>query len=674
MLGQSFNLPKKQLKYYFYTTLNQKNGLKLSVVIVNYNVKYFIEQALFALKKAVNHIDAEVFVVDNASTDGSLEMLRSFDWITLIENKENVGFSKANNIAMRQARGEYILLLNPDTVIAEDCLEKCIAFMEAKEQAGACGIKMLDGTGSYLPESKRGIPTPQVSFFKMTGLCNIFPKSKLFAAYYLGNLSENENNEVEILAGAFMLIKKSVLNQVGLFDEDYFMYGEDIDLSYRILKAGYKNYYFADSPIIHYKGESTKRGSLNYVRIFHEAMLIFAKKHFANQGANIYSFFIKLSITLKAVGSLASGFMQKAAHKLLDFALILAGCIALKEWYESGIMNQPDYYSPWVNRVFLPLYSLVWVLSVLFNGGYDKPFKIYRLVRGIAIGSVIIAVIYAFLPETMRWSRMLIILGSVWAMVEMIFTRVLSNLLNKGSVQLEETDEYRIAVCADESEGNKVLNLLHQSGVNFQFSGFLQADDSPLTNAIGNVNDLENLIKYYKLNEVVFCSKNICNKDIIGLMQQIGHKVNYKIFTPNGLSMVGSNHKNAAGDLYASDWNLSIKLPMNKRMKRTFDLVSGSLSLALFPILLFINKKPLKLLGNCLAVISGQKTWVSFSKEGMYFGQIKTGVLQPIDEFYVKPKSKRVIDKIEKLYARNYHVKTDFKIFVRNLSRLDTQM
>ncbi len=234
--------------------------MKLSVIIVNYNVQYFLENCLNSVVKAAKDVSCEVFVVDNNSVDGSVEMVREkFPEVKLIANQVNLGFSKANNQAIKQANGEYILLLNPDTVIEENTFKCCVDFFESNPKAGGLGVKMLDGKGKFLPESKRGLPTPVVAFYKIFGLAQLFPKSERFGQYHLGHLSKDKNHEIEILSGAFMMVRKSVLDQIGLLDENFFMYGEDIDLSYRITQAGYKNYYLADTSIIHYKGESTKK-------------------------------------------------------------------------------------------------------------------------------------------------------------------------------------------------------------------------------------------------------------------------------------------------------------------------------------------------------------------------------------------------------------------------------
>jgi len=221
--------------------------MKLSIIIVNYNVRHFLDQCLTSVRRAVSGIDADVWVVDNNSVDGSVRMVKEkFPEVKLIANKDNVGFSSANNQAIRESNGEYVLLLNPDTIVEDDTFTKIISFMDAHPDAGGLGVKMIDGKGNFLPESKRGLPTPDVAFYKIFGLSTFFPRSKTFGKYHLGYLDKDEIHEVEILSGAFMFMRRETLDKTGLLDEDFFMYGEDIDLSYRIIKAGYKNYYFPE--------------------------------------------------------------------------------------------------------------------------------------------------------------------------------------------------------------------------------------------------------------------------------------------------------------------------------------------------------------------------------------------------------------------------------------------
>lgn len=251
--------------------------MQLSVVILNYNVRYFLEQCVQSVEKAIQNLDAEIVVVDNNSPDDSCDMIKAkFPNVILIENKENSGFPKGNNIGVEKAKGEYICILNPDTVVAEDTFEKILAFAKSKQDMGIVGCKLIDGTGNFLPESKRGIPTPFVAFTKVAGLYKL---SNAFGKYYASHISENQTGKVEILVGAFMVMKKQTYLEVGGFDEDCFMYSDDIDLSYMVLKTGKSNYYFHETSVIHYKGESTIRDGL-YMKRFREAMDFFYRKHF----------------------------------------------------------------------------------------------------------------------------------------------------------------------------------------------------------------------------------------------------------------------------------------------------------------------------------------------------------------------------------------------------------
>jgi len=268
--------------------------MQLSIIILNYNVRYFLEQCVLSVENAIKNNDAEIIVIDNNSSDDSCAMMKQrFPDVKLIENKENLGFPKGNNIGVAQAKGEYICILNPDTVVSEDTFMKVLAFAKKQSHLGIVGVKLIDGTGNFLPESKRGIPTPWVAFTKITGLYKIFPKSIIFGKYYAQHLFENETGKVDILVGAFMVMKWDLYNEIGGFDENCFMYSDDIDLSYMALKKGKSNYYFHETSVIHYKGESTVKDG-TYMKRFQEAMNFFYKKHF--KVSFCFSFFMKTGI------------------------------------------------------------------------------------------------------------------------------------------------------------------------------------------------------------------------------------------------------------------------------------------------------------------------------------------------------------------------------------------
>lgn len=298
--------------------------LKLSVIIVNYNVKYYLDQCIRSVLRAFEEMNtpAEIIVVDNHSADGSVDYLEQrypqklFPMVRFVRSAHNLGFARANNIAIRQSRGEYVLLLNPDTIVGEDALKASVDFMDVHEDAGAVGVRMLGAQGRRAMESRRGLPTPMVSFFKMLGFCNRWPHHRLFGKYYMGYLPWNEPSQIEVVSGAYCMLRRKALDEVGLLDEDFFMYGEDIDLSYRVLKGGYHNYYLPVD-ILHYKGESTQKSSFRYVHVFYEAMLIFFRKHYSGM-TFLLSLPIKTAIYAKALMALV-GMLSERMRKSLGF-------------------------------------------------------------------------------------------------------------------------------------------------------------------------------------------------------------------------------------------------------------------------------------------------------------------------------------------------------------------
>lgn len=299
-------------------------ALKLSVIIVNYNVKYYLDQCIRSVLRAFEEMNtpAEIIVVDNHSADGSVDYLEQrypqklYPMVRFVRSAHNLGFARANNIAIRQSRGEYVLLLNPDTIVGEDALKASVDFMDVHEDAGAVGVRMLGAQGRRAMESRRGLPTPMVSFFKMLGFCNRWPHHRLFGKYYMGYLPWDEPCQIEVVSGAYCMLRRKALDEVGLLDEDFFMYGEDIDLSYRVLKGGYHNYYLPVD-ILHYKGESTQKSSFRYVHVFYEAMLIFFRKHYSGM-TFLLSLPIKTAIYAKALMALV-GMLSDRMRKSLGF-------------------------------------------------------------------------------------------------------------------------------------------------------------------------------------------------------------------------------------------------------------------------------------------------------------------------------------------------------------------
>lgn len=661
---------------------------KLSIVIVNYNVKYFIEQALYAVQNAIKQVagQVEVFVVDNNSYDESVALIKEkFSWVKLIENKENTGFAKANNQAIKLTKGEYVLLLNPDTVLKEDTLVKTINFMDEHPKAGGLGVKMIDGAGNFLPESKRGLPTPFVAFCKIAGLSTLFPKSKKFNRYHLGFLNNNETHEIDVLSGAFMLMRKNVLDEIGYLDERFFMYGEDVDLSYRIQLAGYKNYYFPHTTIIHYKGESTKKGSLNYVKMFYNSMSLFAEKHFSNGMANIYHTVIQIAIFGRAMLSLVNGLAKQLWKPVVDALIIFTGLFLIKEYWQTYI-KQGVEYPEHLLLINLPLYICIWLISIFLSGGYDQPFRLKKLIRGVLVGTLLIAAIYGFLPEQLRFSRAIILLGAFATMFGTVLWRYVFHQLQPKRFPFFVNRFKRIAIAGSESEVQRVQQLLNEANIQYKFAGVIEAEDrldeytedrlaEYVDQRLGDLDQIEDIIKSQALNEIIFCNKDVSSNTIINIMTSLPEQMSYRIVQPESNSIVGSQSKNMAGDLYAIDISLNIALPAQKRNKRVLDLAVCLITAMLLPILVFLIKQPLQFIKNWWQVVIGKYSWVGYAltNNGNHFKlpAIKRGIISPASPFLQAQKTIN-FHRVNYLYAKEYNTVTDLRLIAKSWKKLGT--
>ncbi|MEM7038398.1 MAG: glycosyltransferase, partial [Bacteroidota bacterium] len=486
--------------------------MRLSIVIVNYNVKHFLEQCLLSVRKAIEGIDAEVFVVDNNSVDGSQEMLREkFPDLNIIESKENLGFSRGNNLAIRKAKGEYVLLLNPDTVVEESTFHKCIEFMDDHPDAGALGVKMLDGEGNFLPESKRGLPTPWVAFYKIFGLSRLFPRSKTFGKYHLTYLDKEQDHEVDVLSGAFMLMRKEVLDEIGLLDETFFMYGEDIDLSYRVTLAGYKNYYFSGTRIIHYKGESTKKSSINYVRVFYNAMIIFAKKHYSSGNANLFIVMIRIAVYLRALMAIGSRVGKRIAFPLLEGLMVFGATYGVKEYWEyiHKLQKDGNPYPPEFDYIAAPIYALVFIILLWIAGGYKRPFKVKPIQTAAFSGFIAIATMSYIFPG-INFSRMIVGLSSVAMAVIALLNRNIINYRKTGNFFFTEESKKRVVIVGIDAETERISRLI-RAELNYpvEIEGTVRIDESRENmreDCLGTLSQLGEIVSIYKVDEVIFAA------------------------------------------------------------------------------------------------------------------------------------------------------------------------
>jgi GT2 family glycosyltransferase len=644
--------------------------LKISVVIVNYNVEYFLEQCLNSVQKALEKVSGEVFVVDNNSIDNSVDMVRQkFPDVHLIANKDNKGFSKANNQAMLISKGEYVLLLNPDTVVEEDTFQLIVDFMDNHPDAGGLGVRMLDGKGKFLPESKRGLPTPAVAFYKIFGLSSLFPKSKRFGRYHLGYLSEFETNEIEIMSGAFMLMRKTVLDQVGLLDEAFFMYGEDIDLSYRIIQGGYKNYYFPDTRIIHYKGESTKKSSVNYVFVFYRAMVIFAEKHFSQKHARLFSFLINCAIYLRAGLAIGTRFIKRATLPVFDFAYIVTGLLLLTRYWQQEDIEFPQN----VLKYAIPGYTLIWMLSIFYNSGYDLPMRLARFLKGTLLGTLMILVIYALLPKDWQFSRLYILIGASWVISYYFLSRLFLHSSMGKRFKLFGAPNQKFIIVGSLEESRRVSSILRQTNSKIDSISLVSASDEKTGEQIGTLSQLEQITFIHEIDEVIFCAKDTSAQTIIEWMSVLGSRhLDFKIAQPDSLYLIGSNSIDTAGDLYVLNIN-EITRTIHVRNKRTLDFVLSLFFLLLSPFIIWKYKNKAHWFRNMFSCLTGKSSFVGYflpeKQDGQQLPSIKRGILTPFDAHKIH--DPLLAGKLNLIYARDYKIWKDLEIIRKAWLKLD---
>ena len=621
----------------------------------------------------MKNVRGEIIVVDNASVDGTVHLVQQhFPDVNLIANPDNRGFAKANNQGIVEAKGEYVLLLNPDTIVSEDTFEKCIRFMDDHSDAGAIGVRMLDGSGRFLPESKRGLPTLAASFMKMTGLYKLFPRSAKWNRYYQGQFGEHETAKIEVLSGAFMFIRKDAMEKSGYLDEDFFMYGEDIDLSYRISKAGYSIYYFPETEIIHYKGESTKKSSLNYILTFYQAMLIFTNKHAEFSGQKIL---IKLAIYFHGVLQLIKQNITRWWPLTLDLVILCSAFVLTGKGWAIYKFNSPDYFQPSFYSFNVPLYSILMILSMYLNGAYDKPFKKRSSWIGFFYGLVWILVIYAVLPVHLRTSRMVILAGSAIFMFWLLLSRTKMNPWLDESMDSETTRNRKAIIVAGEAEEGRIRELINRSKDQIEVLGtvnpLVNATSSSFGNALSSMSQLDDLVRIYQVKEIIFSAQDVPFSDFTGSMTRLGPSIRYMLAATTTMNIVGSAGKDTEGESYAIRIHFNLSEVSSRRVKRIFDLLSTLILMVLFPILLFLIPNPFVFFKNLLQVLFGKKTWVSYHPLDPVISSLPVlppGILHPAYPWDESELTRR-LQHIHYVYARDYHWTTDLSILIAQLKK-----
>ena len=680
MLQILFILPTASIKTaslvflpYFYSLLPETSCMILSIIIVNYNVKHFLEQCLYSVLKAAEHIGSvEVFVVDNNSSDNSMKyLLPKFPTVTFIENKENLGFSKANNVALKQCKGEYVLFLNPDTIVTEDCFSTCLNFFKEHNDCASIGVRMLDGTGKFLPESKRSFPSPLTSFYKLVGLAFLFPKSRIFNQYALGYLDENKHHEVDVLAGAFLMVSKAVIDKVGSFDETFFMYGEDVDLSFRLQQSGLKNYYLGELPIIHFKGESTKRGSLNYVKMFYNAMSIFVSKHYGGSKARVFAMVINCAIWLRAFLSATKRLLSNLFMPLFDLMVLnLVVFITERSWI--AIVRHGESFNNFFVGYAAPFFSVTFILVAWVSGIYDNLYKPSKAITALTIATMAEMTLYSLLPDDIRFSRGVFLLAGIFSTIIITFLRGLF-IKNKWIDVTNENDRMQqTIIIGAKNEYDEVMAIYEHAGLTERVLGRIAIEEKDTVAAIGHLSQLDLLLNTYEIKEVVFCEGELTNKRIIDIIQHSKHTINFRFHAVNSKSIVGSDNKTTAGESLTADGYYNLFQPYYRRTKRMVDIFIASFMLFIFPLLFLFIKKPIEGIKNMFKVLVGKKTWVGYTLSEKNLPSLRAGILTvyglPVSEEH--PLANEALYKLDNLYAREYDWWRDIQLIFKSFRKL----
>ena len=655
--------------------------MDLSIIIVNYNVKEFLQNLLHSIDKALQNLSSEIIVVDNASDDGSVEWIKSkFPSVKLIENKTNLGFGKANNQALKIAEGKYLLLINPDAIVSEDTFTKMIDFLEGQKDAGLAGCKILNPDGSLQLACRRSFPGPWTSFCKVTGLSNFFPNSKMFARYNLTYLNENQTYEVDAISGSFMMLKRVVYEKLGGFDEQFFMYGEDLDLCYRVQKAGYKVFYVHTTQVIHYKGESTKRSSMDETKIFYNAMHLFVKKHFSS------SFLVEL-ILRSAIG-FRKLFAFLGKRKLIFFSIILDFIffnislfiaekiyIGMTTWVG---FNKPDYL------IVFTIPAVIHIITASLIGVYKREvFSVLRNFGAIILSFIILTSITFFFKEY-AYSRAVVVLSYFLLFIILTMWRVVLKLFFKVGVKLDGTINKRTLVVGVDDRAVEIAKKLKaQKKDIYNFIGFIGKSHSDVGKKLegfevaGSLQNFGKVIKEKQINEVIFSSQDLPYGEMMSLVSASPYNsVEFKISGDDLSYAVGKTSVSMLDNIPLIELHYNISNPRLKTIKYLFDfLLAVPVLFLIYPFIYFSSKLSKKesafknfILG-IPSVLLGKRSFVgpksANSNLGMFIG--KTGLT---GFWYIEDEENEANDKLDIYYAKNQNVWLDLEILGKTLNKM----
>jgi GT2 family glycosyltransferase len=654
--------------------------VELSIIIINYNVKEFLQNLLNSLQKAVSNINHEIIIVDNASDDGSVEFIHEkFPQIDLIANQTNVGFSKANNIALKKAKGKFILLINPDAIVSEDTLSKMIDFFKEHPDAGLVGCKILNPDGSLQLACRRSFPGPWTSFCKVTGLSTLFPKNRLFAKYNLTYLDENSTHEVDAISGSFMMMKREVYEKVGGFDEQFFMYGEDLDFCYRIKKNGYKVYYYPGTQIIHYKGESTKRSGLDETKYFYNAMHLFVKKHFS-------TFFIVEIILRSAIG-FRKFFAFLGRKKLAILAVVFdivffnLSLIAAEKLYlrYTSWQGFPEFSYPIILIIPVTIHVIVGMLI----GVYKKSsLSVLRNTGAILISFFLISSLTFFFKQY-AYSRAVLLITYIFLFISLNTWRIILKLFFKVGLEISPASKKTLIVgtnksaimIADKLQKKFIDDHIIQGLISYSHKDVGQKVSG--YEVVGSLDNINKLITDKKINEVIFSPDELSYNQMMSIVSKnTSDGVDFKLIGSSLDFLVGKASVSVLDDIPLIDIKLNISNPVSRFLKVLMDFTIGVFALIFIYPLIYLTTKIDKKKSDFREFILGipsifnGKVSLVGPKNKLDESKIFLGKKGLTGLWYLENDTNISPEKLDLIYARNQNIWLDLEILGKTFNNM----
>lgn len=642
-----------------------------SVIIVSYNVQYFLELCIDSVIRALKHIPSEIIVVDNNSSDDSCALVtEKFKDVILIANKDNAGFSRANNQGVDIAKGRYIHFLNPDTVVPEDFYSTILKYLDQHEEVGCLGPRLIDGRGVYAPDSKKSFPSFWTSVFKVSGLAKLFPRSTTFNRYYAAQVGERETAEVDILSGCCLIVRRSAMEQAGgSFDESYFMYCEDVDLCHRVRLAGFRNVYFPEVTIIHYKGESTRKLSYRYMKIFYDAHALFVKKYYPKRLGAAYIASLRFVLSLRNLLNWCKHLFSLFKMFLLDTILLTLITLLVKDfWFENIAQVQPE--SNEILVMTIPAFIIIWLLSLFLNGAYDKPFSLFKAGRGMVLGTVLVLAGYGLFPLEYRYSRGIVLFSGMTGTVAVLLVRWLLSLMHWIRLVPRGKVDYKAAIVSNENDYAETSFVLESTHYNLEVIGRVTPEGEPASHVLGTISQLPFVQKLYRVNEFIFNSGSVSYKDMMLQMEKCAPLPFYKIHVPGSQALVGSNTSRHHAEEFSLDKKYNIGAADSRRNKRIGDILTSLLFLAGFPLWSLKVKNRRGFFHNTWQVLKGKKTWIGYPEPiatAAQLPRLKPAISPPytLMEGYTSDQFNRT--RLAEQYAIRYAMLDDLRLIWINL-------